>query len=86
MKAVVTSYRRGRHIQRPNQILLKVSGIDSSSAAHKLLGKKVLVPIKGEKKIQGVVAAVHGDNGVVRARFGKGIPGQAIHKECDILE
>ena len=86
MKAYVTSYRRSRHIQQPNQILIKVDGIDSSSAAHKLLGKKVLVPIKGEKKMHGKVVDVHGDNGVVRARFSKGLPGQVLHKACEIKE
>jgi large subunit ribosomal protein L35Ae len=86
MKAFITSYRRSRHIQKPNQILLKVDGIDSASAAHKLLGKKVFVPIKGEKKMFGKVVDVHGNNGVVRARFSKGLPGQVLHKECEISD
>jgi len=68
----------------PNQILIKVDGIDTASAAHKFLGKKVIVPIKGEKKMLGKVVDVHGDNGVLRARFTKGLPGQVIHKECII--
>ena len=86
MKAYVTSYKRSRHIQHPNQILLKVNGVDTVAAAHKFLGKKVLVTIKGEKKIQGTVVDVHGDNGVLRARFLKGLPGQVLHKECEIKE
>lgn len=86
MKAHVTSYRRSRHIQHPNQILLKIDGIDTAAAAHKFLGKKVIVPIKGEKKMTGTVVDVHGDNGVLRARFSKGLPGQVLHKECEIKE
>lgn len=86
MKAYITSYRRSRHILHPNQILLKVDGIDTASAAHKFLGKKVIVQIKGEKKMIGKVVDVHGNNGVLRARFSKGLPGQVLHKECEIVD
>jgi len=68
----------------PNQIILKVDGVDTASAAHKFLGKKVIVTIKGDKKMLGKVVDVHGDNGALRARFIKGLPGQVLHKECVI--
>lgn len=86
MKAVVTSYRRSRHIQKPDQILIKADGINTKAKAHTLLGKKVVLPVSKKTKMLGKVFAVHGNSGVVRARFTKGVPGQAIGTECEIVE
>jgi len=46
MEALVTSYRRSRHKQYPNQILIKAEGVGYAKA-HELLGKKVAVSISG---------------------------------------
>ena len=85
MKAIVTSYKRSRHKQYPNQILVKADGIGYVKA-HALLGKKVVVPVSKTKNIIGKIVSTHGNNGVMRARFSKGIPGQAIGKKCEIKE
>ena len=86
MKATVVSYRRGRHTQRPNQMLLVADGIDSKSKAAALVGKRVTWTSPGQKKKQlsGTITAPHGRKGVVRARFPKGLPGEAIMKEVDV--
>ena len=85
MKAIVTSYKRGRHTQYPNQILVKAEGIGYAKA-HALLGKKVVVPVSKKNNLIGKIVATHGKKGVMRARFSKGIPGQAIGKPCEIKE
>ena len=85
MKGIVTSYRRSRHTQYPEQVLISAKEVDSFAKAHTLLGKKVIIKNSPISKMQGKVIAVHGKKGIVRARFTKGVPGQAIGKECDIL-
>lgn len=86
MKAKVTSFRRGRHVQRTNQLLLKIAGVDSKSAASAFIGKKVFWKTKSGKVINGKISASHGNNGVVRARFVKGVSGEVLGKDIDILE
>ncbi len=81
MKVVIVSYRRGRHTVTPNQAILKVSDIEEKKAAYKYVGKKVVYETSSGKKIKGVITAVHGNKGRLRARFEKGLPGQAIGKE-----
>lgn len=84
MEALVTSYRRSRHKQYPNQILIKAEGIGYVKA-HELLGKKVAVAVSKKKKMVGKIVALHGKKGVMRVRFSKGLPGQIIGKKCEVL-
>ncbi|MCD6547115.1 MAG: 50S ribosomal protein L35ae [Nanoarchaeota archaeon] len=85
MEAIITSYRRSRHRQYPNQILIKADGIGYTKA-HAFLGKKVIVQVSKNKKFIGKIVALHGKKGVVRARFKKGLPGQVIGKKCEIQD
>lgn len=77
-KGVVTSYRRGKHKQHTNQVLLKFQEIDSRSTASALIGRGVKWTSPKGKEIQGKIVGVHGNNGVVRASFRRNLPGQAI--------
>ncbi|HDQ60083.1 MAG TPA: 50S ribosomal protein L35ae [Candidatus Woesearchaeota archaeon] len=85
MKAVIMSYRRSRHKQYPDQILIKIDGVGYKTAP-KYLGKKVIVNLPKLVKMTGKVIALHGKNGVVRARFSKGLPGQVLGKACEVKE
>jgi len=71
------NFRRGRHVQTPNQMIIDV-GADSKDKAEKLVGKKVTFTTLSGKKIMGKVSASHGNKGMVRVLFEKGLPGQAI--------
>lgn len=84
MKGIIVSFRRGRHVTSPNQMLVKVLGIDSKAKASSLAGKKVIWKAK-TKEIHGVITRAHGSKGVVRVRFHKGMPGQSLGKEVEIL-
>lgn len=88
MKATILSFRRGRHTQTTNQFLLELPGVDSKSLASGFIGKRVkwTSPGRLKKEIFGKITNVHGNNGVVRARFSKGLPGEAIGKKIDVLE
>ncbi len=83
-KALLLNYRRGRHTQRTNQFLLEVPGISSRAAASKLAGKRVVWKTPGGKAISGKISGAHGNKGVVRARFTKGLPPQAIGAKADV--
>ncbi len=86
MNAKLVSFRRGRRTQRVNQLLVSIEGIDSKEKASKLVGRKVIWTTPGGRKIHGKVTAPHGSRGVVRARFSKGLPGQAIAQKVELLE
>ncbi len=78
MNARILSFRRGRHNQHTNQFLLEVEGLESKEKAVKLVGKKVVWKSPAGKEIVGKVSDIHGNKGVVRARFNRGLPGQAV--------
>ena len=63
-----------------------MDGIDSRTAASKLVGRNVVWKTSSGKKIAGKIAGPHGNNGVVRARFSKGISGEAIGTDTEIKE
>ena len=86
MKATILSFRRGRHTQTNNQFLLEVEGVDSRQKAVKIVGKKVVWTSPAGKKLTGVVTNIHGNNGVLRSRFSKGLPGQAIGKKASVSD
>ncbi|MHA1959201.1 MAG: 50S ribosomal protein L35ae [Candidatus Thorarchaeota archaeon] len=77
-KGIVTSYRRGKHLQKPNQVLIIFEDIESKSEAAVLVGRKVVWTSAEGREFLGKVLGVHGNSGVVRAKFRTNLPGQAI--------
>jgi len=84
MKALIMNYRRGRHTQKCNHIILKVDGIDSREKAKELVNKEVIWVSQSGKTIKGKIVAPHGNKGAVRAIFERGLPGQAIATHAEI--
>ena len=83
MKGIITSFRRGRKTQTPDQmIILPDEASKESSVA--LVGKTVVFKTSAGRDIKGTVSAIHGGKGAVRAKFETGMPGQAIGKEVSI--
>ena len=81
---VIVSHRRGPKTQKPKEYILRFPGIESVSGAARLIGRKVAWPIRKHKAI-GKIVALHGKNGLVRARFRKGVPGQALGSLVEII-
>lgn len=77
-KGVVTSYRRGKHLQHPNQVILLFDGISSRNKAAILIGKKVVWVSETGREFLGKILGPHGNSGAVRAKFRTNLPGQAI--------
>tara|TARA_Y100000310_G_scaffold77708_1_gene74304 strand:- start:496 stop:771 length:276 start_codon:yes stop_codon:yes gene_type:complete len=86
MKGTVIQFRRGRKTYKPRHFLIEIEGVDSKEKAEKFKGKEVFwkSPGKEPKVISGKISAAHGNSGVVRAIFEKGLPGQAIGTDVEI--
>ncbi|MFQ5999318.1 MAG: 50S ribosomal protein L35ae [Candidatus Bathyarchaeia archaeon] len=80
----IVSYRMGPKTQRSKECILKFSNIKSSREAARLIGRKVAWPA-GERKVRGKIVALHGKRGLVRARFRKGVSGQALGTRVEII-
>jgi len=85
MKGKVIQFRRGRHTVHEKHFLLDV-GAKNRKEAEKFIGKTVSWKSPAGKIITGKIAAPHGNNGLVRAIFEKGLPGQAITTEVEVKE
>lgn len=82
----VVQFRRGKHTVHEKHFLIEVPKIENREQAGKLVGKEVtwISPGKLKKTIIGRVSAPHGNRGVVRVIFERGLPGQAIGTEVEI--
>ncbi len=85
MQGIILSYRRGRHTQNVNQMLVELDNVDSKEKAKEFLNKKVVWKSPSGKEIQGEIIALHGNKGVVRAKFERNLPGQAITTKVEMV-
>lgn len=65
-------------------MILSVNSIDSKDKAKSLINKSVSWKSPAGKEIKGVITHIHGNKGVVRARFEKGMPGQSLGQQVNI--
>ena len=84
MKAWIINYRMGRHTQNPHQMVVKVEGVEGRDAAVKLKGKQVTWTSPAGKEMTGTITGPHGNKGAVRAKFEKGLPGQAVGTPAEV--
>lgn len=81
---VIVNYRVGPKTQRPRECLVKFPNVDDARKASALIGRKVAWPAE-EKRIIGKIVATHGTKGLVRVRFRRGVPGQALGTHVKII-
>ncbi len=86
MKATLIQFRLGSRTYKPRHYLIAVEGYKTRKDAAKLVGKHVVWTSPGNRQIKGVIKAPHGNKGVVRAIFEKGLPGQAVATKVEIME
>ena len=80
----VIQFRRGRHVIHERHMLVEIEKVSSKEEAMKFIDKEVIWKSPAGKEIKGKIANVHGNKGVVRAIFEKGLPGQSITTEVEI--
>ena len=84
MKGKVIQFRRGRHTIHKRHFLIEVEGVSDKKSAEKLVGKSAVWKSPSGKILEGKISGAHGNKGVVRAIFEKGLPGQALATEIEI--
>lgn len=82
----VIQFRRGRKTIHERHFLIEIPKVKKREEAGKFVGKEVTWTSPAGKKIQGKISSAHGNNGLVRAIFEKGLPGQAVTTEVEIKE
>lgn len=84
MKGKVVQFRRGKKTIHERHFLIEVDGVKDKESAAKLTGKEVTWTSPAGKIIKGKVSAAHGNKGIVRAIFERGLPGQAVTTTVEI--
>ena len=83
VKAQVISFRRSlKHIHKRHFIL--DAGKKNKEDAKGLVGKEVEWKSPAGKIIKGKISGSHGNKGLVKAIFEKGLPGQAINTDVEV--
>jgi large subunit ribosomal protein L35Ae len=82
-------FKRGLRNQYNHIALIKIKGCDNKEDADFYLGKKVAFVLKTQdntfKVNWGKVCRHHGSNGVVRCRFARNLPPQAIGQRVRVM-
>lgn len=85
MKAIVLNFRGSYKTNKAtNHVIIGAEGVNRKEAAEKLIGKNITWTNSKGTEIKGKIASTHGNKGVVRAIFERGLPGQALGKEVKI--
>lgn len=66
------------------EILIQFNTANSAFHVGGLVGKKVVWK-NGKSKVFGKIIGLHGNSGMLRARFKKGVPGQALGQSVNLL-
>lgn len=83
MKGKVVQFRRGVNTIHERHFLLDF-GLKTRTEAGTLKGRVVEWKSPAGKIIKGKVSAPHGNKGLVRAIFERGLPGQAVTTEVEV--
>lgn len=78
-------FRRGRKTIHERHYLIDL-GLTSRDEAKKYAGRHVEWKSPAGKIIAGKISDAHGNKGLVRAIFEKGLPGQAMTTEIEVKE
>lgn len=84
MEGKIVQFRRGRHTIHERHFLIEIPKVSSRKDAEKLVGKEVAWKSPAGKIIKGKISSAHGNKGVVRAIFERGLPGQAVTTKVEI--
>jgi large subunit ribosomal protein L35Ae len=80
----IMNYRIGIRTQSSRECLVQFAVVGSAAQTGHRLGQKVVWKSEN-KKLIGKIVGFHGKNGVVRVRFKKGVPGQALGTTVELV-
>ena len=75
LQGAVINFRIGPKTQHSKECIIQFPSITTAEQAARLIGRKVACPVQ-KRVLKGGIVALHGKNGMVRARFRKGLPGK----------
>jgi len=81
----IVNYRIGIGTQKPRECLIQFAHVNSASLACQLINRKVVWK-QGNIKLMGKIAGSHGKKGVIKVKFQKGVPGQALGTTVELVE
>lgn len=82
---ILVNYRLGHSTQHNREFLIRIPNVNDNLKASKFIGHRAIWQSKRGTKIIGNILCIHGKNGILRARFRKGLPGQARGKNVEIV-
>jgi large subunit ribosomal protein L35Ae len=85
IEGVIVNYRVGPKTQRSKECIIQFDHVKTVSEASRLIGRKVAWKTSKNDRIVGKIVALHGKKGLVRARFRKGLPGQALGTTVELV-
>lgn len=85
IQGIIVNYRVGPKTQRSKEYIVQFLHAKNASQASQLIGRKVAWKTSKNKKIIGKIVALHGRKGLVRVRFRKGLPGQALGATVEVV-
>ena len=85
MEGKIVGFRRGRRTIYNTQMIIEVKATNKEKSKE-LLGKKLVwtAPGKNKKQIRGEIKTTHGNKGLLRVHFERGMPGQSINTAVSI--
>jgi len=81
-KGKVIQFRRSVKHPHPRHFILDL-GCKTKEEAAKMVGRVVAWTSEAGKVLHGKVSGSHGNKGLVRAIFEKGLPGQALNMDVE---
>ncbi|MCS7115105.1 MAG: 50S ribosomal protein L35ae [Nitrososphaerota archaeon] len=84
VQGIIMNYRVGPKTQRSKECIIHFPHVKSASEASRLIGRKVAWK-QDKNKIIGKIVDLHGKKGLVRVRFRRGLPGQALGTTVELI-
>ena len=82
---IIVNYRRSTKTRASRECLIQFDHANSISEASQLIGQKVVWK-KGKDKFIGKIVGLHGKKGLIRVRFRKRVPGQALGTSVELID
>ncbi|KCZ76035.1 hypothetical protein H311_02975, partial [Anncaliia algerae PRA109] len=84
LEAIFVSHKRGLRRIHPNRSLIRVEGLKNKNLASNFVGNAVISEYKKEGQLfinKGIITRVHGNSGVLMAKFERNLPPQMVGKK-----
>ena len=85
LKGKFIGYKGGQRTQHSKYALIRLEGVDGRSETATYIGRKVVWHSTSGGRSIGKVVGVHGRGDVLKVRFRKGLPGEAVGTDVVLI-